>query len=409
MTRDDFTKMQQSRFGVDWRWRVAGLIARDPSRWEASCADQIVQDAAEYIQLRENEKGKPKPADKKFACTAMAEQLSTDRTSADTLRILVLGDCPQSEIARRQRTSTEAIEAFEKLFFDVRRMRGAPSWVNHRVIYSASRSGKSELAVKFRAAFWGGPEVARALVDVLPPVDLDSADRIFSDEDRLRQKLRVALEMPLETERHRAKFIKASLMYEIQSAQQVLKKESFRQRCREANQKHQLAQKRHELAAERHAHCADGRRRRDEMQASRGNGQSNDLEGHPKHGRQTGGQFAVIQIDLGQPHRRAAGTLRRRRHDQRPGFGYSNNCRKKSALCRLASDVSDAAARANAARRRVPGGDWIELFREDYIQQVEGPVIDVGLGPFADDGQPLDDRIDGRLVAGPPRAPTTCS
>ena len=48
---------------------------------------------------------------------------------------------------------------------------------------------------------------------------------------------------------------------------------------------------------------------------------------------------------------------------------------------------------------------------DEHLQQIERPLVDRGLGPAADLGDLLDDRIDGRLVADPcdERVPRSCA
>ena len=176
-TKDNFMRMQSRKFGVDWRWRWAEILARNPDRLDWAYADDAVRRAAEFIQQRQSGNGSLKTEAPNLI--RLAEQMITDPVAAETLHILVLGDCPRSEIAQRLDVQEDVITTFEELFFDVRAVRTATSCIQHSVIERACHGGRYELASKYRAAFWGGAQVARAVVDGMALVSLDEVDRIL--------------------------------------------------------------------------------------------------------------------------------------------------------------------------------------------------------------------------------------
>src|SRR5207253_3016118 len=71
---------------------------------------------------------------KKFPHLAGAEQLAGNVPACEQLKVLVLGDCPRPEIALRLLVGVEVIEAWENLFFDVRKARAATDWIKVWVI-----------------------------------------------------------------------------------------------------------------------------------------------------------------------------------------------------------------------------------------------------------------------------------
>jgi len=266
-TKDNFMRMQSRKFGVDWRWRWAEILARNPDRLDWAYADDAVRRAAEFIQQRQSGNGSLKTEAPNLI--RLAEQMITDPVAAETLHILVLGDCPRSEIAQRLDVQEDVITTFEELFFDVRAVRTATSCIQHSVIERACHGGRYELASKYRAAFWGGAQVARAVVDGMALVSLDEVDRISRQEQQLRLKLDAACLIPLRSERFAVRFLTASMNYDLGTKRLELAKQRFRQHCEAEIRRHEAVLERLRREARRDELRAEARRRRDQRQAQR--------------------------------------------------------------------------------------------------------------------------------------------
>lgn len=146
---------------------------------------------------------------------------------AQQLRILVLANCPRDEIAARLQIDEQIVAVIEDLFFDIRWALDASSWIVCRVIIPEMQTGAWDASAKFRLAYYGGPVMARAILDARVRVPFDGADRLFDREVLLHVKLQ---EAPL-GDRERMEFLKFYLDFDIKRQRLELDKKKFAYKC----------------------------------------------------------------------------------------------------------------------------------------------------------------------------------
>ena len=81
--------------------------------------------------------------------------------------------------------------AAEKLFFDVRPALNASDWIMIHVISPEIEVGSPDFAAKLKVAYFGGPNVARAVLEAGTqlPVTVASAEGHFPLRDEVMQKV----------------------------------------------------------------------------------------------------------------------------------------------------------------------------------------------------------------------------
>ena len=131
------------------------------------------------------------------------------------------------------------------------RFRKATAWINAHVILPESKSGAVELATKYRAAFWGGPRVAEAILDVGKVSLSGEVQRIADAEDLLRMKALAAADMPLGNPTEARQLLKMYFDQQNKSAALEFRKEKFRFLCEQEIHKRELAEIRQKAAAKR--------------------------------------------------------------------------------------------------------------------------------------------------------------
>jgi hypothetical protein len=158
-------------------------------------------------------------------------------------------------------TSEEIIGATELLFFDVRPLRTASDWIACRVLMGES-TDQEGLITRMRAAFFGGPLVAKDILDAEPQHPLSDADKIFQRGLRLHLKFNEALAMPLTGERSALRYLQMYLDYDYKTARLKMAEQRFRHRCEEDLRKHELSERRIAVQLQRHEQEAAARKRK---------------------------------------------------------------------------------------------------------------------------------------------------
>ncbi len=247
----DLARARRSIQGPLWRWNDAVELSSSRDFQDEEHVDGLVVQAARYMQLLGSERdGRSKPADE-YPVIATAKDFWDKPENRQQFIILTLADCPREQIAKRFNMEPDVIEMVEKLFFDIRESRKATSWINGHVILPESRSGAVELATKYRAAFWGGPRVAEAILDAGKVCLSDEVQRIADAEDLLRMKALAAADMPLGNSTEARKLLKMHFDHQNKSAALEFRKEKFRFLCEQEIHKRELAEIRQKAAAKR--------------------------------------------------------------------------------------------------------------------------------------------------------------
>ncbi|NLX96911.1 MAG: hypothetical protein GXY83_12110 [Rhodopirellula sp.] len=93
--------------------------------------------------------------------------------------------------------------------FDVRQSLEAAGWIYTHVILP--EGDDSPLASRTKAALAGGPDVARAIVDLESHGAVTAGQKLFDRKLKLDLKLAEAVELPLATNREKMFFIKLNM------------------------------------------------------------------------------------------------------------------------------------------------------------------------------------------------------
>jgi hypothetical protein len=104
------------------------------------------------------------------------------------------------------------------------------------------------LAAKLKLAYFGGPIMARAILDARVRLPVEESDRLFDREILLHVKMQEALEAPLE-EGERIEFLKLYLQYDINRRRLELDKKKFAHQCEQAGRQEESENQPQDTAA----------------------------------------------------------------------------------------------------------------------------------------------------------------
>ena len=232
-TQHKIQDMEQCVGGPGYRWKLAQHRAFEQrSIWEQHL-DEPSKQAVAYLRIYE-QVGEQR-ANQKYPATAAACNLFRNEQAFQTLKLSVLGNIPRVETAARLGTDQEVIEIAEALFFDIRDMREATSWMNSHVFMPEVKAGNINLAVKMKLAFYGGAVITRALFEGEENLPLDEAHRIVDQETLLYAKLQAALQMELDAA-SAGEYVKNYLEYDLARRQLQLDREKFQFTCEQARE-----------------------------------------------------------------------------------------------------------------------------------------------------------------------------
>ena len=244
----ELSDMNRSFMGPACRLKEAERLASGGRPYGTRNADKLTRLTAAYLDLFRGGDDGPSRALKKYPEVAAAFRAWNDSATADQLRILVIANCPPEEIAARLQIDEQIIVIIEQIFFDVRWALDASDWVVCRVIIPEIRAGVFDLAAKLKLAFFGGPIMARAILDARVRLPFEESKRLFDREILLHVKMQEALEAPLE-DGERIEFLKLYLQYDINRRRLELDKKKFAHQCEQAGRREELENQPQDTAA----------------------------------------------------------------------------------------------------------------------------------------------------------------
>ena len=251
-----FIREQQLELGPAWRWHLAQQLAEELSTPRRP-ADRLVREVAKVFRhCRKNPFAAAEPSGVNWQIAA-ATALQDSAAMEQQLKILVVGGCPRAAIAKRLSLDLSVLKTWERLFFHVRACRKSPGWINRWVIWPLSDAKKYELAAKMRAAYWGGPAAALAVLDAEQGISAKTAERLYQREQMLEIKAQAALDIPLRGPEDALRYLRLHTSYRLGQARLDLDNRRFAQRCQETAFRQTWAQQTLEIA-----------RRRDERRAA---------------------------------------------------------------------------------------------------------------------------------------------
>ena len=262
----DQRRAHRGLMGGAWRYLYAqSLPSSLPPRLAKQC-DPLVRDLRRYLTLKAEGPQGAAQAMARFPSIAVAFELDEDAGKVDKLKMMVLAGMALDEIHTRVGIEPAVATVWEQIFFDVRDLRHATSWLASNVIAKERDKGKAELAAHLKLAICAGPSAVRAICDVASGAPVDEAERLFERHLRLCAKVDEAVAMPVTSEKHAVQLLKNVAQLELEKKRLELEGQKLAQRCAAAHDRHELAKQRLELAARRaESRLAERQRRVDKQ------------------------------------------------------------------------------------------------------------------------------------------------
>jgi len=235
-----YQSMMRNKHGVNWRAQAAEQMSRGELKGLTKYYDRSTILASEYLCSKRERKidGSTNPILRRIR---QAEILEGDKHVRQTASILVVGGVDAQEIADMCAVSSDVIQVWEELYFDVRRLRDCPGWIRGKVIRPLEESGESVFAGRLKAALAGGPHVAKLVIKADIEIPYDDADRLLNAELKMHQKFCEVSELPIGNSAQAQKF---SIQYcqHIHDRQKLdLARQKFQEKCAAEQRKHELA------------------------------------------------------------------------------------------------------------------------------------------------------------------------
>lgn len=242
--------------GPDWRSQRAATLRAGGTRRQLSEADGQIRQLYCYLELCARGDSQRACAQARYPATAAACALAEDEVRSSTAKILALAGCPAGEIAQRVGADEQTVTTWEDLFFDVRGGLDAVGWIDAHIIQAALDRGNELFAAKLKAAAAGGPEAARAVLDLDSREPLTVGQHLFDRQLKLALKADAAAELPLESIRDKQYFTKLYAKIREEEVRLKLAQGRYQQFCHQRRDQHELAKIREETAQQRIAHKA---------------------------------------------------------------------------------------------------------------------------------------------------------
>ncbi len=231
--------MNHSLKGPSFRWQLADkhcTMSRKSELW--TWLDKPTQQAIKYLREMRRDNHGSGGARERFPIVAAALELRQDEKALETLKLSILGGLPSAEISSRMNIDQTVQETTELLFFDIRGKREATSWMTCRVFMPAAKDGDVDLAAKMKIAFFGGPVMARAVLDARDNLPFGDAQRLVDQEVLIHGKLQAAMEFRL-SEATAPQFLKTYLNYDLARQKLDFAREKFQHKCELEQRKHE--------------------------------------------------------------------------------------------------------------------------------------------------------------------------
>jgi hypothetical protein len=250
-TREEFARCQRGMLGPAWRCKAALEITNVSYLNLAQMWDPLTIAAAKYFALRSDGVEGLERAAAAYPKIDAAIALHDDVAKTDVIKLLVLAEVPVDAIAQRVGGDPEVVATWEGLFFEVRGMGSATSWLSVHVVDQERQAGNTALAARMKLALVAGVEGANAVLAMDQGAPLDEAERLFQRKLKLNLKFDEAAAMPIDSERGRLTFIKLYVHLQTSERQLELAGKKLAARCAQARDRHELAKLRIDYAQER--------------------------------------------------------------------------------------------------------------------------------------------------------------
>ena len=218
--------------------------------------DAPTRAAADFSRLKSmGESGRIR-AHQKYPEIALAEAVWGQPELRSAIQSLVIANVPAAEVCEKLNLQSSVLQVIEDLYFDVRPMLSAPSWIVSKVIAVEADAGRDDVAAQLRMAYFCGAYVAQELIDARLRLPTEPAQQLADSAMLLHAKFVQASEMPLSPEQS-VEFMR--LVAEIRRDEQLLRleRDKLAFRIQRWTQRYELAQTR------RSEGCGDSHRAAD--------------------------------------------------------------------------------------------------------------------------------------------------
>ena len=147
---DMWRQMRRTMHGVDWRNQLAAeRIECDRVRMPPTF-DAPTRAAADFSRLKSmGESGRIR-AHQKYPEIALAEAVWGQPELRSAIQSLVIANVPAAEVCEKLNLQSSVLQVIEDLYFDVRPMLSAPSWIVSKVIAVEADAGRDDVAAQLR-------------------------------------------------------------------------------------------------------------------------------------------------------------------------------------------------------------------------------------------------------------------
>lgn len=285
---NNFTlRHHRSLFGPAWRYELAQTSRPRYAFPVAGGGDPWLTNLLSYLTL--NARGAISAAQEKFPAIADAITLQSNADLTAKLKLMVLADMNLEVMHQLLDVPVATLQAWEAIFFDIRDLREATGWLAACVVERERKTGNTALAARMKLAISGGAVAVCAMLQNDVEIPLDEADRLFQRKLKLDLKLTEVLDLPIDSEQARLRFVEIYTEMHAETKRLELAGRKLDERCLHAREKYELAKLQAELALEREQrrtaqwrHAAEERQQR-QAKRDRRQSQVQDLCKHQEH------------------------------------------------------------------------------------------------------------------------------
>lgn len=232
------TRPLRLQYGPRWRWRLWQSYAS--RNLQVPGDDHWLCRLSEYLRLLSQDQDLERTGQ---VTGDIAPAVSLDLNSAKSakLKILTLAAVPLEEIKSRLGLELAALQAWEALFFDVRRMLDDASWLAHHVIEPEQVAGNPQLASQMKLAVISKAAAVRVLFQAEDLAPLKAADRLFGQRVRLADQAQKLSTMPFDELPDAIKYLTKFNRWRQQEQQLKVDDQRLSDRCHESVRKRELS------------------------------------------------------------------------------------------------------------------------------------------------------------------------
>lgn len=262
--------------GPAWRQRLASKMISDPRRLPKNI-DLSVKEWIQFERIQISAVSGEEDAARQFPVLAAAAGLARDSALFAKFQVMVIAGSARAEIAQRLDCGEAVVEACERFFFDVRPLLSSTDWIAAKVIQPVHNAGDRAHASRLKAAHFGGPVIATAVLNLDAHLPVAKGAALFDRKLKLTLMVDEALAMPLSPGREALRFIKITTEMHVAEKRLELERERLEHQTAQAIREVELKEKKFVDSQQRHQERQQERRSRQEARARRQTGRVADM------------------------------------------------------------------------------------------------------------------------------------